>query len=145
MERKKCQKCGINRQLKFYKTPQGRICTICQKKGRYATTKNRRLQETYGITLEDYQTLWEAQDGKCAICRGVRAVFDVDHRHSDGIVRGLLCRACNRKVLPFSKDNPETLRAAANYLENPPAIDIIGEVIAPTSVKPAADEEPTDE
>jgi hypothetical protein len=38
----------------------------------------------------------------------------------------LACRACNRKVLAYARDNPETLRRAADMLERPPAIEAIG-------------------
>jgi hypothetical protein len=59
------------------------------------------------------------QNGGCAICykpEGSR-MFDVDHDHKTGEVRGLLCTSCNR-VLGHAKDSVERLLAAARYLES---------------------------
>ena len=77
-----------------------------------------------------YDQLKEAQGGVCAICQkatGVRKKLAVDHDHKTEHVRGLLCGPCN-KLLGFARDNPEFFRRAANYLENPPAFDVIGKV-----------------
>jgi len=69
----------------------------------------------------------EYQGGVCAICRQLRRYrLDVDHDHKTGLVRGLTCRLCNRRILPASKDNPEVLRSAAAYLEDPPAVRFLG-------------------
>ena len=75
---------------------------------------------------DDY--LFEAQNGRCAICNGTRRQrLSVDHCHKTGRVRGLLCRMCNGRLLTSARDNPEVLRNAANYLEDPPAILHLGE------------------
>jgi hypothetical protein len=60
----------------------------------------------------------ERQGGVCAICRVVKDdnySLHVDHCHSSGRVRGLLCAACNT-MLGFARDNQETLRRAAEYV-----------------------------
>lgn len=75
----------------------------------------------------------EKQNGSCAICKKPPSNFRlaVDHEHAVGEnkrdplekrhrVRGLLCWHCNSAIGKF-KDNPEHLRAAAEYLEDPPA------------------------
>lgn len=71
-----------------------------------------------GLTLADYDKLFEKQQGVCAICDGVntdgRRLF-IDHNHITGGVRGLLCNQCNA-LLGYAKDNPATLTKAANYL-----------------------------
>ena len=83
---------------------------------------------TYGLQKDEYQKLLDAQDGKCAICGESRRYnLDVDHDHKTGLIRGLVCRLHNRKLLPSAKDNPAVLRAAADYLESPPALRILGE------------------
>src|SRR5262245_42197596 len=56
------------------------------------------LKRTFGITLEDFDAMLEAQGGGCAIC-GRPALegtsLHVDHEHETGVVRGLLCFTCN--------------------------------------------------
>lgn len=55
------------------------------------------LRRKYGITLEDYATLFKGQKGKCAICgnKPKKQSLHVDHDHKSGRVRGLLCFRCN--------------------------------------------------
>lgn len=80
----------------------------------------------YGITGEGWYALLKEQDGKCAICRkdiqrttargqGPNDAH-VDHCHTSGKVRGLLCSPCNRGLGLFA-DSTTALREAANYLE----------------------------
>ena len=72
----------------------------------------------YGLTPESYQRLVNGQHGLCAICGADPAGkrLCVDHDHSTGAVRGLLCKHCNY-VLGHAKDSPANLRAAADYLD----------------------------
>ena len=75
-------------------------------------------ERTFGVTPEQYRAWVNEQEGKCAICRqapGIRGLA-VDHDHNTGKIRGLLCGNCN-VLLGHAKDNPATLRAAAEYLE----------------------------
>jgi len=124
---RKCGRCGRNRQLKFFTGPRGRICSDCRRKARSNATHRWRVEKTYGLEKGDYDKLLEGQEGRCAICGGTRRQrLSVDHDHSTGVVRGLLCRLCNGRLLTAARDNPEILRAAADYLEKPPAIEIIG-------------------
>ena len=81
------------------------------------------LMRTYGITLEEYGTMLEAQDGVCAFCgktpeeaNGVRNL-SVDHDHETGEIRWLLCRMCNLGLGNFS-ENVGVMRKAADMLEN---------------------------
>lgn len=69
----------------------------------------------YGLTDKQYRDLLDAQDGRCAICGDVMAPPHVDHCHTSGTVRGLLCNNCN-KALGHLKDDPTRLLAAADYL-----------------------------
>jgi hypothetical protein len=74
----------------------------------------RRRLATYGLTVEEWQALHDAQGGACAICQRTEAKLVVDHDHRTGVVRGLLCNRCNG-VLGFIED--EVLMAAAtDYL-----------------------------
>lgn len=83
---------------------------------------NRRAQfkRKYGITLDDYDAIFEAQGGRCAVCsRGPgedgRRYLAVDHDHYTNDVRGLLCNDCNRGI-GFLGDTVERLAAAHAYL-----------------------------
>ena len=131
-EMRVCERCARNRNVKFF-APHARrkdglstICNTCKRKRRSVGTRNQRLQETYGITEEDYQALLRAQGGVCAICQGKRpGNYDVDHDHKLGncreAVRGLLCKRCNRRLLPAALDNVAVLHSAIKYLTDPPA------------------------
>ncbi len=81
--------------------------------------RERHLVKKYGVTFADYAEMLHRQRGKCAICsrpEPAGRMFDVDHDHATGAVRGLLCTSCNR-VLGHAFDSAERLRAAADYLE----------------------------
>jgi hypothetical protein len=73
------------------------------------------LKRRYGITAQDADEMSLAQEGVCAICRAAPAVH-VDHDHATGAVRALLCFNCNGGLGQF-KDDPDVLRAAAEYVE----------------------------
>ncbi len=64
----------------------------------------------------------EQQGGRCAICLReptTKRRLDMDHDHSSMRVRGLLCPICNQRL--DSRVTPSWLRAAADYLDDPPA------------------------
>jgi hypothetical protein len=52
------------------------------------------LKIHYGLTPDDYKTMYDAQNGLCAICC-LTVIECVDHDHNTSIVRGLLCTRCN--------------------------------------------------
>lgn len=123
---RQCRRCGRNRAEKFF-TPRGRLCSSCRKKARSKSAHEARVQATYGLGPGEYDSLFEAQGGVCAVCRQPRPYrLDVDHDHSEGHVRMLACRACNRKVLKYARSNPEILMRAAEMLIRPPAIEHLG-------------------
>ncbi len=73
----------------------------------------------HGLTPESYDDMLAAQGGVCAICGGINASgkrLVVDHDHDSNRRRLLLCGNCNRGI-GYLKDNPATLRAAADYIE----------------------------
>lgn len=129
---RRCKRCEEVRSLEqFRKRPQcdegrGWVCLICQPRtsseGRYLTHVLRK----YGLTNEQLATLMAQQAGKCAICdqpetalsrTGKVIGLSVDHCHTTGAVRGLLCRDCNT-VLGKWNDNPDRFEAAAAYLRD---------------------------
>jgi len=96
------------------------LCRECLVSANHAVTIRK-----LGCTSEQYQKLVELQNGKCAICGtveghrsryGKRCKLSVDHDHTNGIVRGLLCNNCNRGLGRF-KDSVSHLEAAVRYLK----------------------------
>lgn len=86
--------------------------------------RNQRFKRRYGITSKEYDTLLLNQKGTCAICNklpqglhssGRGKVLHVDHDHTTGKIRALLCDKCNRGLGYFS-DNPELLIKASEYI-----------------------------
>jgi hypothetical protein len=72
------------------------------------------LRRRYGITGEEADAMLAEQGGLCAICK-VAPAAHVDHDHATGAVRALLCFNCNGGLGQF-KDDPDVLRAAADYV-----------------------------
>lgn len=79
------------------------------------------LKALYGLTLDKYEEMLASQEGLCAICRrpesqANRKNLNVDHNHSTGEVRGLLCSLCNRAIGYF-QDDISILMSAVSYLK----------------------------
>lgn len=76
----------------------------------------------YGITLDDYNKMFEEQEGRCKICKThqseMKKALHVDHNHQTGKVRGLLCHNCNL-ALGRLKEDPEIIAAALEYVLSP--------------------------
>lgn len=86
--------------------------------------KDHNLRRSYGLTLDAYNAMGEAQQWRCAICKEHESTKDkdggprampVDHDHQTGKVRALLCTQCNRGLGLF-RDKIDLLKAAAEYL-----------------------------
>lgn len=91
----------------------------------WAANKDRLIAGKYGLTVEEYQQMIEATEGKCPICN-VELVFEgsnrkcearacVDHDHATGEVRGIVCSRCNL-LIGKAKDDAALLMRAAKYL-----------------------------
>lgn len=80
---------------------------------------NSHIKKTYGISIDDYDKIFKAQKGKCAICKGgtSKNFLAVDHNHKNNNVRGLLCARCNSALARFM-DRIENVRSAARYLKD---------------------------
>jgi len=92
-------------------------------------TRERSRLKKYGLTVEQHQQLLAEQNGLCRICEEPFGRFiHIDHDHGTGRVRGLLCHKCNVGLGHF-RDDPQLLRAAAEYIEQQPT-DL---VVPPTS------------
>ncbi len=96
-----------------------------RKPEKYDRDKNRdrKYRTKYGITLADYDRMFEEQNGRCWMCqrpgnkfgRGRMGRLHVDHNHKTGKVRGLLCYCCNG-ILGLANDSTETLARGISYL-----------------------------
>jgi hypothetical protein len=78
-----------------------------------------RRRQKYAITPEQVEELCAAQGGRCAICADAFTTTrntHVDHCHTTGVVRGMLCNHCNRGLGCF-RDRPEVLGEAIAYLQ----------------------------
>ena len=141
---KKCKSCGVSKELSEFHKKRTRAdglspdCKGCANRARSARKKRApnkhhpesgrsyQLKCKYGITLEQYQEMHDEQGGVCAICKkpetatttagGVR-MLAVDHNHTTGEVRGLLCNRCNR-ALGYFGDDIASLAEAIKYLSN---------------------------
>lgn len=89
----------------------------------------------YNLTPEQYESLYEAQGGKCLLCAratGATRALSVEHDHATGRVRALTCRPCN-DFLGHMRDEPEMAQRFVDYLKAsqegvPFAVSVIGEV-----------------
>lgn len=135
---KVCRKCKEEKPLEAFSKkrkglqPKCKICAAQETREWYSNNKvkakDTRLKINYGISHERFEEMLEEQNGCCAICgknlllgRYKADIACVDHNHSSGKVRGLLCNSCNRG-LGYFFDNPEFLEKAIIYLEKTDAI-----------------------
>lgn len=135
---KTCTKCRETRpESQFQKATRSadglqswcRLCMNKYSKARRtpAGQKEYKLKLKYGITQDQYDQMLKDQNGTCAICGQPETIVDtktnkiinlaVDHCHTTGKIRGLLCSTCNH-MLGNAKENPQTLLAAIEYLDN---------------------------
>jgi hypothetical protein len=84
------------------------------------SSRYRNLKSKYGISATDYMVILDSQDGVCAICRGDSNpsghMLSVDHDHSTGMIRGLLCKKCNTGIGNLN-DDPRLIARALEYLK----------------------------
>lgn len=105
-------------------SPQSPSHLFCSQKCFDDNFSRKYLRKTYNISLEEYRQMFVDQSNKCAICgldgfkicKDAKTLLVVDHCHSTGKVRGLLCHNCNRGLGLF-QDNTEYLGAAIKYIE----------------------------
>jgi hypothetical protein len=77
----------------------------------------------YGITEEQYEAQLQAQGNRCPLCTKVFSstrLPAIEHRHTDGLWRGITCIPCNFEM-GAHHDKADWFRRVADYLDNPPA------------------------
>jgi hypothetical protein len=133
---KQCTKCGVQKPLfEFYKDAirsdglRG-TCKICDiKKSRTyreqfpekskKQVRNSKLKIKYGIDLDQFEAMKSLQNNKCSICEiefTDPKYTCVDHDHTTGAVRSILCGHCNT-MLGLAKESTKTLNSAILYLD----------------------------
>lgn len=76
----------------------------------------RRRDSNYGLASGEFERLSTVQQGACAICKKTPKRLCVDHCHTSGKVRALLCRKCNFAIGHLD-DSSERALSAAGYLK----------------------------
>jgi hypothetical protein len=99
-----------------------------ERKAQKTATHEKMVSRVYGLPPGEYDRLYRIQGGKCAIlkCRATgtgRKKLAVDHCHTTGKVRGLLCSTHNRLIGAMG-DDPVAFKSIAEYLELPPAYSV---------------------
>jgi hypothetical protein len=110
-------------QIKDGRHPRCKECRQIEQRERYNQTfayqKVRRKKETtrqlYNLTEGQFIELLNEQGGCCSICKRLLEKPCIDHCHTTGKIRGILCNNCNAGLGMF-KDNPEWCEKAAEYL-----------------------------
>jgi len=135
-----CRQCKKDLRAFYFKSSLAHLCNFCVKDNLKLGKKRRgrkpdpeRVKKThkeynrkynykskYNITVEDFSILLEEQNFSCKICKtnqnDLKKTLAVDHDHTTGKVRGLLCHKCN-SALGLFKDSTESLKRAIQYLE----------------------------
>lgn len=112
-----CPTCEISKSSKYFGKDSHRAdgityeCSNCKRSRNYSA----RLKREYSLNKDDYDSMLESQNNKCACCmKNTKLV--VDHNHHSGEVRGLLCDKCNLS-LGLVGDSCETLERMIRYVK----------------------------
>lgn len=121
----KCSACKIDKDTALFspsslKDRYGK-CKECSS----LSSKKSFILNKYKLNSDNYSMLIKEQNNVCKICdkqesgmfQGKQKQLSVDHNHSTGKIRGLLCSSCNVGLGVF-KDSPDLLRKAIKYLDD---------------------------
>jgi hypothetical protein len=112
-----CKPCRAAQERTRYSRDRDRLLALKRVNTRWRRRARwRALERKYGLHQHEYEAIFAAQRGCCAICELRALSLYVDHCHETGRVRGLLCTKCNFAVGQFG-DDPMRCEAAASYLE----------------------------
>lgn len=135
----RCKTCRVRaagRRANAKRTTIGKPCNRCRKIRSELDGKHPgyckeclrwwRIEYVFGLTQAQYEAMLVEQGNGCAICGrppegSYPGMLHVDHCHTTGLVRGLLCQVCNLSLGKFQHD-PVLLRRAAEYLEAPASV-----------------------
>ncbi len=117
---KACRKRNYHKWKDYFKEYKEKNQSVILENARHAHRKR-----LYNLSKNDFLSLLEKQQGKCAICNkeetcknknGIIRPLCVDHCHATGRIRGLLCNHCN-SMLGSARDNISTLENGIRYLK----------------------------
>ena len=127
----RCKKCRNQKQKEWVKKNPDKVKILNLKhretRKEYYSSPERKLkyrkkyiEKAFNIPYSQYEQMQTAQNNVCAICKeketcSRQEYLSVDHNHTTGKVRGLLCNSCNR-ALGYFRDNPVFVENAKNYL-----------------------------
>lgn len=91
-------------------------CSRLNMQKRKEESKWKRIEKLYGVTKSIFDLMLKDQDHKCAICESeIKESAHIDHCHTDGHVRGLLCSRCNQAIGLLDEDT-ERMKKAVSYI-----------------------------
>lgn len=105
-----CKKCAYNYRKKWSDENPEKVTASRRKRG---------WRVNYNLAPEQYEEMLQKQKGVCAICKKVcsaKRALAVDHNHTTGAIRGLLCLNCNRGLSAFLEDI-SLFEKAKDYLQ----------------------------
>ena len=117
-----CKNCDAEYSKQYYRDNKVKVSDHNKewrrKRKGYLTAYDR--QRKYGLSVEEYDQLFQQQKGCCAICGRsqleLKRNLHVDHNHRTGEVRGLLCFRCNAGVGYL--DDKKWLEKSVKYIAN---------------------------
>ena len=112
----RCKPCHMAKSKEYFKNnPEAKKRANTPEK-----TRNRRLKQKYNLTSKEWQNMFDSQGGKCACCgihqSELKRALVVDHCHTTGKVRALLCSHCN-SALGYSKESVKVLESLIEYVK----------------------------
>jgi len=141
VDTKRCGKCGAMKPITDFSLNKGKgdgrhyWCKVCaneynkkrnQRLYTEAFVRSKNLKQLYGMSSENYQLMFLSQNGVCAVCGRPETAIDprtkqvknlqIDHCHTTGKVRALLCKECNN-ALGLLHDDIERIRLLLKYAE----------------------------
>lgn len=135
MQTKICSKCNAEKDISQFSKNRNSTLTVCRdccykrEKEFYNDHKNKltkrksTIKRKYGIEYDSYLSMLTEQGCKCKICQKTLEEFSpkatkphVDHCHTTGKVRGILCCYCNT-MLGVYNDDIKIFENIINYLK----------------------------
>ncbi len=111
---------SLNYSREYKKTHDKELRAKAKEYGASPEGRAAHMLRRYGLSAFEYQKILGVQEGSCGFCRGAfKKTPHVDHCHTTGFVRGVLCNGCNVGLGFLEKhgiDHP--------YLQDPPAYKV---------------------